>query len=111
MSSWSSKTRLYASHLPLCLPARALLSVGTALGALLYPQRADLVAAVGELTGGGALRALQVRMEGNAVGRRILREKPLVTVKLCPKSLVNLSLDLSKYLCDIDAINEFGQRS
>jgi ubiquinone biosynthesis protein COQ4 len=48
----------------------------TALG---DPTRADAVAAVGELTGHWALQDLRRAMQNHEVGRRLLRERPLVT--------------------------------
>ena len=57
------------------------LSIGTALGAFLYPQRADLVAAVGELTGRGALNSMYNRMLESKEGQRILVDKPIISVR------------------------------
>lgn len=46
----------------------------------MFPQRADLVAAVGELTGSEALRGIYNRMLHDNSGLRLLSEKPLITV-------------------------------
>eukprot|EP00892_Ulva_mutabilis_P003034 jgi/Ulvmu1/12731/UM095_0035.1 len=75
----SDRSRLYRSHVPLPLPAKMVLSVGSALGALMYPQRADLVAAVGELTGSEGLRGMYNRMLHDNTGLKILSEKPVIT--------------------------------
>jgi ubiquinone biosynthesis protein COQ4 len=55
--------------------------MGTALGAFLYPQRADLVAAVGELTGRSALNNIYNRMLESRDGQRILVDKPIISVR------------------------------
>jgi ubiquinone biosynthesis protein COQ4 len=75
--------RLYPSHVPLTPPTRIVLSLGTALGAFLYPQRADLVAAVGELTGRSALNNMYNRMMESREGQRILVNKPIISVRYC----------------------------
>ena len=48
------------------------------------PTRADAVAAVGELTGRGALLGLWENMRRDPVGRDILRERPLVSKATIP---------------------------
>ena len=78
-----AESRLYPSHVRLPLPAKLVLSLGSAVGAFMYPQRADLVAAVGELTGSEALRRMYNRMLHDNTGLNILSEKPVITVT-CP---------------------------
>uniref|UniRef100_A0A7R9XTQ2 Ubiquinone biosynthesis protein COQ4 homolog, mitochondrial n=1 Tax=Micromonas pusilla TaxID=38833 RepID=A0A7R9XTQ2_MICPS len=56
-----------------------MLVVGGGLGAILFPQRADLVGAVGETTGHLAFRRMRDRMRRDAVGADILRRRPRVT--------------------------------
>jgi ubiquinone biosynthesis protein COQ4 len=73
--------RLYPTHMPMAPAARLLLTAGASLGAFLYPQRADLVAAVGELTGADAFRRIHHRMLNDPTGRYLLREKPLISVR------------------------------
>lgn len=73
--------RLYPAHIPMAATTRLALSLGTAFGAFLYPQRADLVAATGELTGKDALRSMYNRMLESKSGQRILIEKPIITVR------------------------------
>ena len=55
--------------------------MGAALGALRQPGRADLVAALGETTGGPALRRMLARMRASAEGRRILADRPRVSME------------------------------
>lgn len=45
-------SKQYESHVPLSGVGRAAVALGSAVGALLNPARADLVAALGETTGG-----------------------------------------------------------
>jgi ubiquinone biosynthesis protein COQ4 len=73
--------RLYPSHIPLGWPEKWLVTVGASVGAFFYPQRADLVAAVGELTGERALQNLRERMQSDPTGKVILQEKPMVAVR------------------------------
>lgn len=73
--------RLYPTHVPLGPAAKMLLTAGAAAGAFLYPQRADLVAAAGELTGEAAFRQVRARMLADATGNLILRERPIVSVR------------------------------
>lgn len=49
-------------------------------GAFRDPRRGDLVAASGETTGLPALHAMRSRMLASETGRRILTERPLITV-------------------------------
>ena len=75
-----SLNRLYPTHMPLGLLPKTMLAAGASLGALLWPQRADLVAAVGELTGESAFQAMHKRMSHDATGQLLLQQKPLITV-------------------------------
>ena len=59
--------------------SRLSLAARSAVAAILNPQRADAVAALGETTGTPALRQLHARMSTNEVGRRILAERPRIT--------------------------------
>ncbi|GFH07835.1 coenzyme Q biosynthesis protein 4 homolog, partial [Haematococcus lacustris] len=77
---------LYSSHLPLSPLQHGAVAVLSSIGALLrhgqlhtMPQRADLVAAVGETTGLYAVKLLHTRMKKDAVGQRILAERPRIT--------------------------------
>uniref|UniRef100_A0A0C9RP83 Ubiquinone biosynthesis protein COQ4 homolog, mitochondrial n=1 Tax=Wollemia nobilis TaxID=56998 RepID=A0A0C9RP83_9CONI len=57
---------------------QAAVAVGSALGALMNPARADLIAALGETTGKPAFEGLLQRMKGTPEGRAILAERPRV---------------------------------
>ena len=60
---------------------RAAVAAGAALGALRRPGRADLVAALGETTGGPALRRMLARMRDSEEGQRVLAARPRVTAE------------------------------
>lgn len=57
---------------------RALLSVGSAIISLSDPFRADMIACLGETTGGDALIRMREKMEGSKEGREILKDKPRI---------------------------------
>ncbi|PKU87788.1 ubiquinone biosynthesis protein COQ4 homolog, mitochondrial [Dendrobium catenatum] len=57
---------------------RAAVAIGSALGALMDPRRADLIAALGETTGMPAFQRVLTRMKNNPEGREILTERPRV---------------------------------
>ena len=79
-SSSSSSTReLYPGHVPLTMLQKSLLSVAAGVGAVAFPQRADLVGAVGETTGWWALRRMRDRMRRDPTGRDILARRPRIT--------------------------------
>lgn len=61
---------------PLSPLGRAALAVGASLTALLQPQRADLVAVAGELTGTPALRALAKRLAATPSAAGLLAAAP-----------------------------------
>lgn len=77
----SSAGKLYSTHIPLSVLQRGALTLGAAVGAFLKPARADLVAAVGELTGTRAFERMCARMKADPVGQRILSERPRITVR------------------------------
>lgn len=78
-SSSSSSSSLYPGHQPLTASQSVLLTVAAGLGALVFPQRADLVGAVGETTGGLALRRMRDRMKADPTGAAILHRRPRIT--------------------------------
>lgn len=57
---------------------QAAVAVGSALGALMDPRRADLIAALGETTGKPAFHRVLERMKNSKEGREILVERPRV---------------------------------
>ena len=74
-------------HVPTSHRQRGLLTVVSAVTALLDPKRADMVAALGETTGLTALTTLQATMRAHPVGALILQERP---------DLTEATLDLEK---------------
>eukprot|EP00252_Welwitschia_mirabilis_P001797 TRINITY_DN1173_c0_g1_i4.p1 TRINITY_DN1173_c0_g1~~TRINITY_DN1173_c0_g1_i4.p1 ORF type:complete len:243 (+),score=55.62 TRINITY_DN1173_c0_g1_i4:406-1134(+) len=66
------------SQIPLKGWQQAAVALGSALGALMNPARADLIAALGETTGKRAFQNLLERMSRNEEGRLVLQEKPRV---------------------------------
>ena len=61
---------------------RVAVAAGAALVSLVDPSRADMVALLGELTGGPALTRIRDRMAGSPSGARILAQRPRVTSAL-----------------------------
>ncbi|KAK9107764.1 hypothetical protein Syun_023775 [Stephania yunnanensis] len=57
---------------------QAAVALGSAVGALLDPRRADLIAALGETTGKPAFERVLERMKKTSEGRAILLERPRV---------------------------------
>lgn len=70
--------KLYEAHVPLSGVQKAALAVGSALGALASPQRADLVAALGETTGEFALAQTRRKMLASEEGRSIMNHRPRI---------------------------------
>ena len=60
------------------------------------PARGDLVAALGETTGQWAFQRIHSRMQADATGRRILADRPRVTV-LPPPPQLHRSVIMHKY--------------
>ncbi|KAK8467854.1 hypothetical protein PHAVU_007G165450 [Phaseolus vulgaris] len=56
----------------------AAVAMGSAVGALLDPRRADLIAALGETTGKPAFEKALQRMKSSPEGRAVLLERPRV---------------------------------
>lgn len=57
---------------------QAAVAVGSAVGALLDPRRADLIAALGETTGRPSFERVLERMKRSPEGRAVLEERPRV---------------------------------
>ncbi|KAK3286737.1 hypothetical protein CYMTET_5724 [Cymbomonas tetramitiformis] len=72
---------LYGTHVPTTPFQRLALTSGSAVGALFNPARADLVAALAELTGTVALQNMRKQMRADPTGRRLLSEQPRITSK------------------------------
>ncbi|KAG0221849.1 Ubiquinone biosynthesis protein [Actinomortierella wolfii] len=71
--------KLYEGHIPISPLQRGILAVGSAFTALWNPYRGDMVAALGEATGGIFLERIRDQMLQDPEGRRILRERPIIT--------------------------------
>ncbi|PWY82249.1 ubiquinone biosynthesis protein coq4, mitochondrial [Aspergillus heteromorphus CBS 117.55] len=70
----------YPGHVPLNFVERGALAVGSAVGALLNPRRADLIAACGEATATPYfIYRLRDAMLSDPTGRQILRDRPRIT--------------------------------
>jgi ubiquinone biosynthesis protein COQ4 len=69
----------YPGHVPLSALQQAAVALLASAGAAADPRRADLVAAVGETTGGPALRALRARLAATPAGAALLAERPRLT--------------------------------
>ncbi|ETM33290.1 hypothetical protein L914_19452 [Phytophthora nicotianae] len=68
----------YDSHMPTTPLQKLALSVTSALTVFANPERGDMLAALGEVTGRDALRRIHARMCADPVGARILAEKPVI---------------------------------
>ncbi|KAF4148258.1 Coenzyme Q (ubiquinone) biosynthesis protein Coq4 [Phytophthora infestans] len=68
----------YDSHMPTSPLQKLVLSVTSALTVFANPERGDMLAALGEVTGRDALRRIHARMCADPVGARILAEKPVI---------------------------------
>merc|ERR1711937_7260 len=75
MSGKGLARKLYESHVPLSTLQKGALAVGSAVGAVLSPQRGDLVAALGETTGEYALDRVRQKMLENKEGRGIINHR------------------------------------
>ncbi|RJE23210.1 hypothetical protein PHISCL_04463 [Aspergillus sclerotialis] len=72
----------YPGHVPLTFAERGALAVGSAVGSLLNPRRADLIATLGEATATPYfIYRLRDAMLSDPTGRRILRDRPRITSK------------------------------
>ncbi|RPB01450.1 coenzyme Q biosynthesis Coq4 [Choiromyces venosus 120613-1] len=69
----------YEGHVPLTIPERGLLAVGSAVMTLLNPRRGDLIAALGEATATPYfIYRLRDAMLSSPTGRRILKDRPRI---------------------------------
>ncbi|KAJ5358007.1 hypothetical protein N7541_005165 [Penicillium brevicompactum] len=70
----------YPGHVPLTTIERGALAIGSAVGSLINPRRADLIAALGEATATPYfIYRLRDAMLSDPSGRRILRDRPRIT--------------------------------
>ncbi|KAL4924916.1 ubiquinone biosynthesis protein COQ4 [Aspergillus undulatus] len=75
----------YPHHVPLGFFEKKFLAVGSAVGALLNPRRADLIATLGEVTATPYfIYRLRDAMLQDPTGRQILRDRPRITSETLP---------------------------
>ncbi|KAL3472637.1 coenzyme Q biosynthesis protein Coq4-domain-containing protein [Aspergillus californicus] len=71
---------IYPHHVPLSFFEKKFLAMGSAVGALLSPRRADLIATLGEVTATPYfIYRLRDAMLQDPTGRQILRDRPRMT--------------------------------
>lgn len=70
--------KLYPEHIPLTNLQKAILTVGSGMGAIIDPLRDDLVADFGETTGKRALKFMYDKMSLDNEGYEILKNKPIL---------------------------------
>jgi ubiquinone biosynthesis protein COQ4 len=75
----SKAIKLYPNHIPISNVQRGVYTVGSAVQALMDPTRGDMVAILGETTGTRHLIRARDLMLEDPVGRRILRQRPIIT--------------------------------
>ncbi|OJJ61311.1 hypothetical protein ASPSYDRAFT_121643, partial [Aspergillus sydowii CBS 593.65] len=75
----------YPHHVPLGFFEKGFLAIGSAVGALLNPRRADLIATLGEVTATPYfIYRLRNAMLQDPTGRQILRDRPRITSETLP---------------------------
>ncbi|KAI7893956.1 ubiquinone biosynthesis protein Coq4 [Mucor mucedo] len=95
----SNGKKLYETHVPISNIERTVLTVASAVTALNDPYRGDMIATLGEATGRKFLASMRDQMLESSVGRRILRERPVINTRA-------LDFDKLKRTC---APGTFGQ--
>ncbi|EFA86737.1 coenzyme Q biosynthesis protein [Heterostelium album PN500] len=66
---------------------KVLLGVGSSIVAMINPGRGDMIATLGEITGGCALKTLKKKMMEDEVGRDLLARKPRIRSETFPPNL------------------------
>ncbi|EGG20836.1 coenzyme Q biosynthesis protein [Cavenderia fasciculata] len=79
--------------LPTNLFQKVLLGVGSSLIAMYNPGRTDMVAALGEVSGGCVLPHLKTKMMNDSDGRWLLEHKPRIRIETLPEQLSSLAPD------------------
>ena len=74
-----SSTALYPGHVKLTTAQKALLALTSGVGAIAFPERADLVGTVNEISGVWSLRNMRDRMRADPVGAELLKRRPRIT--------------------------------
>ncbi|CAH1720898.1 ubiquinone biosynthesis protein COQ4 homolog, mitochondrial [Aphis gossypii] len=83
-------TQYNENHIPTTAFQKLLLSVGSATVSLFDPQRADMIATMGETTGTHALKYMRDKMINNPEGSEILQLQPRINTS---------TVDLDKLRC------------
>lgn len=72
--------KLYPNHIPLFGYEKALMFLGSSMGAFLHPERNEFIVALGESTATtGFLQRLRSDMLHDPTGRQILKDRPYIT--------------------------------
>ncbi|KAF7260730.1 hypothetical protein EG68_02237 [Paragonimus skrjabini miyazakii] len=74
----TENVNIYDGHIPLNAFQKVLLTLGSGLGCLLNPRRADLISTFGETSGYFALKKMRAKMLADPIGYRILTECPRI---------------------------------
>ncbi|CCI45058.1 hypothetical protein ABG067_004275 [Albugo candida] len=77
---------LYANHMPTTPLQKIILSGVSAVSVFANPNRADMLANLGELTGTSALRSIHAQMCSNSTGVQILYDRPRIRSDAINKS-------------------------
>ena len=72
------RRQLYDNHIPTTPFQKSLMALSSGIQVLFHPERADLLAVLGEVTGRDALSKVHADMVHDPIGSIILREKPRV---------------------------------
>lgn len=79
-SSFTRPKPNYPDHVQLYNYEKLLMFVGSAIGSYTHPEKNEYIVALGELTAiTPILRAIQLQMLSDPIGRSILRERPRIT--------------------------------
>jgi len=74
----SMRRVLYDNHFPTTPVQKVLLAFGSALTVFSDPERGDMLATLGEVTGAEALKQMHLKMCSDPVGVEILATKPRI---------------------------------
>ncbi|KAM9953525.1 hypothetical protein ACTFIR_008597 [Dictyostelium discoideum] len=66
---------------------KGLLTIGSAFVAFINPGRGDMVATLGEMTGGCAIKSMKQKMMLDPIGRQLLKEKPRIKESTYPLNI------------------------
>ncbi|CAM9391692.1 unnamed protein product [Chrysoparadoxa australica] len=71
-------SKLYSSHIPSTTLQKTAIAVVSAVGGVLDPERGDLIASLGEVTGLRSLKRLHHTMLMSEEGRLLLKDRPVI---------------------------------